>query len=103
MYCVKYQTNYKQPPRVSKQMRHSIIRSFNFIEDIYLRKCKRSFFSYPWLLTQLMKLFGLTEYTQYAKNIGCKRRKQKYITLWGELGVDVMLLERGMISETLKH
>ncbi len=103
MYCVKYQTNYVTPSRVTKLIRHQLIRSFNFIEDLYVHACKQSFFSYPWLLIQLLNKFGLCEYTQYAKNIGCKRRKQKYITLWNELGVDVMLLKRGMIPKTLKY
>jgi hypothetical protein len=102
MYCVKYQSHYVSPPNVNKLIRHELIRSFNFIEDLFVRGCKQSFFSYPWLLIQLLNLFGLSEYTQYAKNIGCKRRKQKYITLWKDLGVDIMLLKRGMIPKTLK-
>jgi hypothetical protein len=101
MYCVKYQSNYRIHKQVSKLIRHQLIRSFNFIEDLFVHKCKKSFFSYPWLLIQLLHLFGLSEYTQYAKNIGCKRRKQKYVRLWKELGVDIMLLERRMVSEAL--
>jgi hypothetical protein len=102
MYCLKYQVNYEAPQKPSNIIRHAIIRTFNFIEDLFIHKGMRSFFSYPWLLIQLLTMYGLNQYVQFTKNIGCKKRKQKYTSMWDELGVNIMLLERGMIPEALK-
>ena len=102
MYCLKYQKNYDPPQKPSNIVRHAIIRTFNFIEDLFIHRGMKSFFSYPWLLIKLLTMYGLNQYVQFAKNIGCKKRKQKYTTMWDELGVHVMLLERGMVPETLK-
>ena len=94
LYSIKYLSTYHPPTFVPPCTRFDILRCFSKVEQRFISRDSRgAFFSYPWLLSKLLCLFGLEEYTCYVKNISCRKRNKKYEKLWKFLALDVMFEE----------
>lgn len=94
LYSIKYLSTYKPPKPVTRSIRCDILRSFSKVEHRFIEQSSKcAFFSYPWLLSKLLCVFGLEEYTCYVKNISCRKRNAKYDKLWKHLALDVVLEE----------
>ena len=99
LYCIKFLAGYKPPRTVSKLMRYDMVSFFMKVECAFRSSEHKTFFSYPWLLTKFLSLFGLAEHLAYVKNISCRKRASKYESLWKELTLDVMFEEFGVLGE----
>ena len=110
LYSIKYLESYRPPTPVSKRTRYDMLTCFSKVEQRFLSSAKpqgerlggTAFFSYPWLLLKLLKMFGLQEYTPFVKHISCRKRNAKYESLWKELTLDIMLKEFGVLFKGLR-
>ena len=99
LYSIKYLESYTPPALVSKRTRYDMMTCFCKVEQLFLSASKpgTAFFSYPWLLLKILKMFGLQEYTPFVKHISCRKRNAKYESLWKELTLHIVLKEFGIL------
>jgi hypothetical protein len=74
-------TNYKhiQPP--TQEFFKRLLRIFDEVLCRFNSTHSRKFFSYPWLIRNILNITGEKRYDQYIKKIRCKKRNAYYIDL----------------------